>query len=175
MRFDIDKLQRLMKSYSQVKIKTTLPNFIEDADSADSADSRSDNAICNLIEKKEFAGSADILTDTNNNRISINITNNVSSSSRNSNNQPITKERKADSISESTVPAVGTVGAVGTTNACINQPQTRNACKIRRIGHSDRFECEDCGLKDDIHFMKIHLCKDSKPAYLHQAGPETNN
>lgn len=79
--------------------------------------------------------------------------------------QSITKEKKADSIPESTISAVGTVGTVGTTNAC----------KIRRIGHSDRFECEDCGLKDDIHFMKIHLCKDSKLAYLHQAGPETNN
>ncbi|HEY7080451.1 MAG TPA: hypothetical protein VH500_12165 [Nitrososphaeraceae archaeon] len=168
MRFDIDKLQMLIRSYDRVKIKTTLPNNgLENANNADSADSSSGSVVCNLVEKNEFVGSADILTDTNNNGININITNNISSSSRNYNSQSVTKDKDADSMSESAVPAVGTVGTI---NARINQPQTRNACKIRRIGHSDRFECEDCRLKDDIHFMKIHLCKDFKPAYLHEEG-----
>jgi hypothetical protein len=36
-------------------------------------------------------------------------------------------------------------------------------------------ECEVCGLRDSIQLMKIHMCKDFKPAYLHEAGSEMNN
>lgn len=160
MCFDIDKLQRLMRSYDLVKIKTTLQkNVIEDADNADSADSRCDSVVCNSIERKEFVGSADILTDTNNNGINKYIINNEKNSYKNYNNQSVAKVSNAGSIHESAVSAVGSVRAVGIAN------QTRNAGKIHRIGHSDRFECEDCRLRDDIHFMKDHECKGFKPGF----------
>ncbi|MDF0682471.1 MAG: hypothetical protein P0116_16055 [Candidatus Nitrosocosmicus sp.] len=37
-------------------------------------------------------------------------------------------------------------------SSCIN-------LNINRIGSSDTFECENCPLTGDIHFMKEHPCK----------------
>jgi hypothetical protein len=106
MSFDVDKLERLMKSYNSVKIKTTLQKQdAEDEDSEDSADSKSGSDVRSLIEKKEFAGSADISTDTNNNNgININITNNTNNSSKNYSNQSAVNVSNVDSMPESVSP-----------------------------------------------------------------------
>ena len=33
---------------------------------------------------------------------------------------------------------------------------------IHRIGHSDRFFCDNCRVVDDRHYMRIHICSNSK-------------
>lgn len=121
---------------------------------------KSGSPVRKLIENKKPVDSADILTDTNNNGININIINNNENSYKDYNDQSEYKERDADSTSAS---AVRPVRNVPTTNTAVNQSKTRNAGKVHRIGNSVMLECEDCRLSDGIQLMKIHICKNSKP------------
>ena len=124
---------------------------------------KSGSPVRKLIENKKPVDSADILTDTNNNGININIINNNENSYKDYkdyNDQSEDKERDADSTSAS---AVRPARNVLTTNTAANQSKTRNAGKIHRIGNSAMLECEDCQLRDGIQLMKIHICKNSKP------------
>ena len=121
---------------------------------------KSGSPVRKLIENKKPVDSADILTDTNNNGININIINNNENSYKDYNDQSEDKERDGDSTSTS---AVRPARNVLTTNTAANQSKTRNAGKIHRIGNSAMLECEDCRLRDGIQLMKIHICKNSKP------------
>lgn len=121
---------------------------------------KSGSPVRKLIENKKPVDSADILTDTNNNEININIINNNENSYKDYNGQSEDKERDADSTSAS---AVRPVRNVLTTNTAVNQSKTRNAGKVNRIGNSAMSEYEDCRLRDGIQLMKIHICKNSKP------------
>jgi hypothetical protein len=85
---------------------------------------KSGSPVHKLIEKKKPVDSADILTDTNNNGININIINNNENSYKDYNDQSEDKERDADSTSAS---AVCPVRNVLTTNTAANQSKTRNA------------------------------------------------
>jgi len=124
---------------------------------------KSGSPVRKLIENKKPVDSADILIDTNNNEININIINNNENSYKDYkdyNDQSEDKERDADSTSAS---AVRPARNVITTNTAAKQSKTRNAGKIHRIGNSAMLECEDCRLRDGIQLMKIHICKNSKP------------
>jgi len=121
---------------------------------------KSGSPVRKLIENKKPVDSADILTDTNNIEININIINNNENSYKDYNDQSEDKERDADCTSAS---AVRPVRNVLTTNTAVNQSKTRNAGKVHRIGNSTMLECEDCRLSDGIQLMKNHICKNSKP------------
>lgn len=148
MRFDKDKLQKVQDSYNaECKIRTTLKNM--SADNEDNEDNDSEGVVRNLIEDNEKADNADIPTGTNNNGINKFITSSDDNSCKNYNNPSMGRNMNADSNSESNVLNVRNVRMT---------KQPRNAGKIHRIGRSDRFECKDCSLKDDIHFMRNHDC-----------------
>ncbi|HZI70718.1 MAG TPA: hypothetical protein VFD60_06110 [Nitrososphaeraceae archaeon] len=117
---------------------------------------KSGSPVRKLIENKKPADSADILTDTNNNGINMNIINNNENSYKDYNDQSEDKERDADSTSAS---AVRPARNVLTTNTAANQSKTRNAGKIHRIDNSAMLECEDCRLRDGIQLMKITYAK----------------
>lgn len=145
--FNIGELLRIEKFYdSEVRIKTTLKM----ADNKDNKDNRPDNTP---IPKEE-------------NSVSL-VANNESTDSKDMSDSTVSylffnKSNRKDGINENTKNAkssisVGRVVLVGHT---INQ--ARNAGKIHRIGHSDRFYCEDCSLSDDIYFMRDHDCSGFK-------------
>jgi len=145
--FNIGELLRIEKFYdSEVRIKTTLKM----ADNKDNKDNRPDNTP---IPKEE-------------NSVNL-VANNENADRKDMSDSTVSylffdKSNRKDGINEDTKNAkspisVGRVVLVGHT-----VDQSRNAGKIHRIGHSDRFYCEDCSLRDDIHFMRDHDCSGFK-------------
>lgn len=161
MLFDIEKLKKLENSYNfEIKIKTKLKKNAghsqgeDDVDNADNADNDSEGVVHNLEGNNENEDVADTLVDTNNIGIIKYVSSNNDNSYKNYNSPSTVGSVSEDNTTRSVVRNVRTVRSVD---------QPRNAGKIHRIGHTDKWECEECSIRDDIHFMKDHACSGFKP------------